>query len=85
MTKLEEKLIELGYKPSSRYKRNRYSKSVNDFKLELVFLLQNNNSNIDKYYLIPKYPIFTQQDIDNLQQPLNQLQNDSDVLKNVKD
>lgn len=80
MTKLEKKLIELGYKPS-RYINYRYAKTVNEYGLELVFLLKDNNGDIDKHYLSLSYTLTNKQDIDNIQQAFNQLQQDLKELK----
>lgn len=75
MTKLEQKLIELGYEIQDTawtYKqtRNRYF----DCFVYIQFLKKENK--INYYGVKPIFSIKTQQDIDNLQQAFNQLQND---------
>lgn len=79
MTKLEEKLIDLGYK------RN--------FPIEWVFIKTMNDINISiclckslkkiKTYWVSKVPIIIeiQQDIDNIQQAFNEMQKDLEELK----
>lgn len=77
MTKLEEKLIELGYEPSCCFKHI-YEKFFTDTLLIKINILDFNHSRVYVYGLGAFY---TQQDIDNLQQAFNQLQNDLEVLK----
>ena len=81
MTKLEEKLIELGYKNYGLGDYGyRYEKTFKDVRIIIDYfklLGKINNCHI----IYKNVAIKTQQDIDNLQQAFNQLQNDLDVLK----
>lgn len=74
MSRLEQKLLELGYQQSPH--TNRFIKVMND----IVFTIVTNYSDkiIEKYAVVC---VETQQDIDNLQQAFNQLQNDLKELK----
>ena len=79
MTKLEQKLIELGY----RYKNLTYSgyffsRMYNEIEICLFF---KDESEVSKAYISTPFIIETQQQIDNLQQAFNQLQNDLKELK----
>ena len=77
MTKLEEKLIQLGYE---NIKNNRWVKEYDGNKN--IFINTNENHNEIKEYYIHFYSFLEcQQDIDNLQQAFNQLQKDLEVLK----
>ena len=77
MTKLEEKLIQLGYRQAPH--TNRFIKVMND----IIFTIVTNYSDkiIEKYAVVC---VESQQDIDNLQQAFNQLQKDLEVLDNDK-
>lgn len=79
MTKLEEKLIELGYfeERTTHPNSNRFLKYHEDYLL--IITIDNNKI----YGKIPALMIdFTsQQDIDNLQQAFNILQQDLEVLR----
>lgn len=84
MTKLEEKLVELGYVKSKIFK-DVYVKRGN----EVMFFIY-----IDKYHLHVEKElcrlectcyIQSQWHIDNLQQEFNQLQNDLEVLSEYED
>lgn len=86
MTKLEQKLIQLGYKDV--YFGNWHKVTKHKFVKKIVVL--NNEINTDKcgVYWIKKSSnrlYTTQQDIDNLQQAFNQLQQDLEVLKECTD
>ena len=76
MTKLEEKLIELGYDfIDSCYNQHCYRKSIKGCRVVI---------NVFKGKVIGRYidkAIIYQQDIDNLQQAYNILQSDLEVLK----
>ena len=76
MTKLEEKLIELGYK-KREYSKVQYYKSINGGIIHL------DTTDLDSTYVEPKYIIHFQQDIDDLQLAFNEMQKDLEVLKNV--
>lgn len=78
MTKLEEKLIELGYK-QEEYLHFIYFKYINDF---YVFI---NSRNLNKYGVERFMKTYSKQkDIDNLQQAFNELQRDLEILKGVE-
>ena len=79
MTKLEEKLIELGYVEDKCYS-NVYKKIENK-NIFIIRLNYKNRNKIDYICIENAYYIETQQDIDHLQQAFNQLQNDLEVLK----
>ena len=79
MTKLEEKLIELGYE------KERICEYTKDFIKEQFYLMitinpYTRNKIVDNYVFQYSFTK-TQQDIDNLQQAYNQLQKDLEVLK----
>lgn len=84
MTKIEQKLIELGYEPYE-FTYGKYVKVIikNAFMSEtaLIIRLENMNNKIKEGYIIQHVPIKSQQDIDNLQQAYNQVQSDLEVLK----
>ena len=75
MTKLEQKLLELGYEEFALCWRKEIT--------ERVFMI------IEKDYkqnwIMVTKRIKSQQDIDNLQQAFNQLQQDLEVLKQCQD
>ena len=79
MTKLEQKLIELGYKPSIF--ENRYIKYYKETDNYILIQLSKNKNSIMSYSFGSQKAFTNQQDIDNLQQAFNQLQNDLEVLK----
>jgi plasmid replication initiation protein len=79
MSKLEQKLIELGYKTAVDTNNVILGiKQVN--KSDLVIKISNKNE-IEKYIWSYTRYFETQQDIDNLQQAFNQLQFDLKELK----
>ena len=80
MTKLEQKLLELGYE----YINN--SRWVKDYDgNKNIFINTNENHNKIKDYYIHFYSfVECQQDINDLQQAFNQLQNDLKELKQVE-
>lgn len=84
MTKLEEKLIELGYRPNE-FVYHKYDKVIakNTFMVEthLSISLKFMNSAIKDGCVIVSISLRSQQDIDNLQLAFNTLQNDLEVLK----
>ena len=90
MTKLEEKLIELGYEETGdgySSKRNdnfiSYSKLFHTSNLMAYLICVDVYSNgyFHSYLLEERYYIRTQQDIDNLQQAFNQMQKDLEELR----
>ena len=74
MTKLEEKLIELGY-IKREYSKVQYFKSIYGGIIHL------DTTDLVSTYVEPKYIIHSQQHIDNLQQAFNEMQKDLEVLK----
>ena len=85
MTKLEEKLIELGYKPYEYFMLiHSFIKIYND-KWNVII-----ETGMDKTHVIECYvdldgtAIYTQQDIDNLQQAFDEMQKDLEILKGVE-
>lgn len=83
MTKLEQKLIELGYKDHRKTHPsfNDFFKFYDDYML-VIYL--NENVIIDYEIAVFSTKYKSQQDIDNLQQAFNQLQNDLKELKQVE-
>ena len=83
MTKLEQKLIELGYKPfyQSVY-YDSFQKRLEVGNCNIIFDIK--SQKITTSYFAPM-SIYTQQDLDNLQQAFNEMQRDLEVLKNVED
>ena len=77
MTKLEEKLIMLGYE--NTYRDTRYIKQKNSH-FRTIISLEENKQKIEESFIEYDY-VESQQDIDNLQQAFNQLQQDLEVLK----
>ena len=79
MTKLEEKLIQLGYKKwlSGNDGVQYYLKLTNEVEIEIHI----ENNKIVNYYVFQRRNIFKQELIDDLQQAFNQLQKDLEVLK----
>ena len=78
MTKLEEKLIELGYKFVNKYEIWReYTKKIEKSYLYLTV----NNNDLSVKGMISLTNIFSQQDIDNLQQAFDVMQEDLEELK----
>ena len=79
MTKLEEKLIELGYE---KYHKYAYRKKCS-LKFEIWITLKENNHNLINNSWISVHvfhPIQEQQDIYNLQQAFNEMQKDLKIL-----
>ena len=84
MTKLEEKLIELGYEEQPKHAHNQrvvlYFKNIYDYSLAIYYDCKSNKI-IDEVVFTNAKIIRTQQDIDNLQLAFNELQRDLEVLK----
>jgi hypothetical protein len=76
MTKLEERLKELGYK--KRYSKVEYFKRIYGGIIHLTI------TDLKSTFVEPAYIIYSQQQIDNLQQAFNEMQKDLEVLRNVE-
>ena len=83
MTKLEEQLEKLGYRPSIF--ENRYIKYYKGTYNYILIQLSKSNNSIASYSLGSQKAFTNQQDIDNLQESFNQLQADLEVLKQCQD
>lgn len=83
MTKLEQKLIKLGYidHRKTHPSFNDFYKFYNDYTL-VIYLDENKIIDFDVSVFSARYK--SQQDIDNLQQAFNQLQIDLEAIKNVE-
>lgn len=82
MTKLEEKLIELGYKSyynSLIHKHHRYYKQFSNI-IGINIAINNDKITVSNVEY-GSYLFHKQQDIDNLQQAFNQLQSDLKELE----
>ena len=80
MTKLEQKLLELGYKQD--FPDYLYKKYIQEFVLSIDTLNLSNSKMFISYFT---YSFNSQQQIDNLQQAFNQLQNDLKELKECEE
>ena len=81
MSKLESKLLDLGYELEEEDEKIKIFVAYLDcFKLEII-LFEDEFLASDVFSITRLYK--TQQDIDDLQQAFNVLQNDLEVLKNV--
>lgn len=84
MTKLEEKLQELGYE-FDHYeiftRKNVYKKLIGDIDSSIIFIYTNKDINeITTYYVINGI-VKSQIHINNLQQAFNEMQKDLEVLR----
>lgn len=80
MNKLEQKLIELGYKYDlSHYVYTKEYQLDTDNKIMIV--LNSDRTTIQNSRVYCLSPYFKQQDIDNLQLAYNEMQKDLEVLK----
>lgn len=79
MTKLEEKLIELGYKVSIF--QHRYIKYYEETDNYILIQLSKYNDEIENCYLYCQSAFIIQEHIDSLQQAFNEMQKDLEVLK----
>lgn len=82
MTKLEEKLLELGYKSyydSLIHKHHRYYKQFSNI-IGMNISIKNDKITVSNVEY-GSYFFYKQQNIDNLQQAFNQLQKDLEVLR----
>ena len=79
MTKLEEKLLQLGYRGwfIERDRASYYTKVIDE--VEIAISIANNK--VGYCDVAPRRNIFKQSQIDNIQQAFNQLQKDLEVLK----
>ena len=86
MTKLEQKLIELGYEKREVFYQNndiyrtKYIKSVNN-----VSYIEINVYESYTYSVINEYSITDQSIIDKIQQAFDEMQKDVEVLKQCQD
>lgn len=77
MTKMEEKLIELGYE----FDHYAYRKPIGDIDCAIIIIFTNKNMNkIVSYYVINGI-VKSQEQINNLQQAYNEMQKDLEVLR----
>lgn len=85
MTKLEQKLLELGYEEwRYSFEHVTYIKTYND-KVDLNIDIDNAKTKITNWYLyVEEITIKQQSYIDGIQQAFNQLQNDLEELKECK-
>ena len=84
MTKLEEKLKELGYKQDLTLK-HLYFKNIDNTRI--LLWLNKSRTNITKDSGVLKNEsiyVRKQQDIDNLQKAFNEMQKDLEILKGVE-
>ena len=82
MSKLEEKLIELGYDiENTDWTYKQATKAYMDCCIIIYFNKEKYGNNITFKCVKPIFSIKSQQDIDNLQQAFNVLQKDLEVLK----
>ena len=79
MTKLEEKLIQLGYEQIDILKNHYVKRFCVGILIHITF--DTNNKCIGWVKELPLYMFDIQSKLDNLQQAFNQLQNDLEVLK----
>ena len=79
MTKLEQKLCELGYKQEYYRRINKYSKRFRFYDL----IIRLHKEEITDFYIDINITIDKQLQIDILQQAFNQLQQDLEVLKEL--
>lgn len=86
MTKLEQKLIGLGYKKQPIYTHNQrvilYFKNSFNYDMAIYYDCKSNKI-IDEGVFTDAKIIRTQQHINNLQQAFNEMQKDLEILKEV--
>lgn len=83
MNKLEEKLIELGYKYNKYV--NCFSKKYSGFISIFIELIENKSKTGNYFVEYPTYLFNKQEQIDNLQQAFNEMQNDLAILKECEE
>ena len=83
MTKLEEKLIQLGYEKHPKEVCVWFKKVVIEYTSVILNIVTTSDKIVNSFLTPPNEYVYleTQQDIDNLQQAFNQLQLDLEVLK----
>ena len=79
MSRLEEKLIELGYLKHTP-RSLKYGKFVNGYEL----LIDTSIKPFKSYIVMECFWLTKQSEIDNLQQAFNEMQKDLEVLRNVE-
>jgi hypothetical protein len=86
MTKLEQKLLELGYAVAIYDYSTECTTFMKSFNLyfEIHLLVNNYNEVVDYYVYINDRVVRTQSHINEEQQAFNQLQSDLEVLKQVE-
>ena len=84
MTKLEEKLVELGYEQGVTLK-HLYLKDIGNARI-LLWLNQSHTNITKDSGVLKNESIYVrkQQDIDNLQKAFNEMQKDLEILKGVE-
>ena len=80
MTKLEEKLIELGYVKLTHNYMTKLTRYKKDFDFSYIHFHIRDNE-IVMYGVSPTYDYQTQYEVDDLQKAFNKLQKDLEVLK----
>ena len=78
MTKLEQKLIELGYE-QFEFNQYEYNKEIEKYNCSLAIIVIDDK--IESFHMFRIISIKSQQDIDNLQLAYNELQKDLEALK----
>lgn len=82
MTKLEQKIKELGYgKSIFDHRHIKYNKETDNY---ILIQLSESNNSITFYSFGYQNAFITQQDIDNLQETFNEMQKDLEVLKDYE-
>lgn len=81
MTKLEQKLIQLGYKQDSFISTIFYGEIKNDCRFHKDIFLNDLLTEVKAHKVTPFCAFRIQQDIDELQQAFNVMQKDLEILK----
>lgn len=88
MSRLEEKLSELGYKKQKKYWSPFIDKSVKECWKENICIIIDRNTNkiIENasYVYARLIECYSQQEINNLQKAFNEMQKDIEILKGVE-
>lgn len=85
MTKLEQKLIELGYKQDQFISTIFYGEIKNDCRFHKDIFLNDLLTEVKAHKVTPFCAFRAQQDIDDLQQAFNELQKDLEILKECEE
>lgn len=85
MTKLEQKLQELGYKQDTFISTIFYGEIKNDCRFHKDIFLNDILTEVKAHKVTPFCAFRTQQDIDELQQAFNELQKDLEILKECEE